>query len=170
MATRTINRVDLIGGLTFTSLGLAAFIESWRMPRFVERKIDPFTVPGLTPGILSAVIAVLGFALIMRALLGSKSATEVGLPITTWVEGSATRTIFTLTMVAIYGFLLFGNFPFFPVTALFIFAFIMGSEYINPTRVFSLAKTALIAAAVSLFFGYGIFYLFTSVFLVRLPG
>ena len=38
------------------------------MPRFEERQINPYTVPGLVPGMIAAVITLLGALLTLRAI------------------------------------------------------------------------------------------------------
>lgn len=159
---------DLIGGIVVTILGVAGFVESWRMPRFENRNADPFTVPGLTPGVLSAVLAVLGIALVLRALAGRGGATE--LPILSWPGGSAQRMAFTLAMVALYGFVLFGNVPFILATSIFVFAFTVGAELLNPERKLGLVPLTLGALVLGVATAFVIRFVFVQIFLVRLPG
>ncbi|TKT78331.1 tripartite tricarboxylate transporter TctB family protein [Aquamicrobium sp. LC103] len=159
---------DMIGGLVFTIIGVAGLIESLRMPRFENRNADPFTVPGLTPGLLSTVLAVLGVALIARAMAGRGGATP--LPILNWSAGSATRMIFTLVTVMTYGFVLFGNVPFIIATTLFVFIFTIGAELLNPQRKLSLPKLCIGALVLGLCSAFVVRFVFVQIFLVRLPG
>ncbi len=159
---------DVIGGLVVTALGVGGLVESLRMPRFAERGADPFTVPGLTPGMICIVLTVLGVALILRAMAGRGGAT--GLPILTWPAGSAARMIFTLVLVAIYGFVLFGRMDFTIATALFIFVFTVGAELLNRERKLTLVPLMLGSAVLAVAASFAIRFLFVEVFLVRLPG
>ncbi|MBD3624254.1 MAG: hypothetical protein HUJ24_02530, partial [Rhodobacteraceae bacterium] len=53
-------RIDLGAGLLVAAIGAAALVESLRMPRFEARGADPYTVPGLTPGLIAAAMLLLG--------------------------------------------------------------------------------------------------------------
>ena len=159
---------DLIGGIVVTIVGVAGFVESWRMPRFENRNADPFTVPGLTPGMICSVLAVLGVALVLRALAGRGGATA--LPILSWPGGSAQRIGFTLATVALYGFVLFGNVPFIVATTIFVFIFTVGAELLNPERKLGLVPLGLGALVLALATAFVIRFIFVEVFLVRLPG
>lgn len=164
---KSIARVNVYSGLVVTALGLVGLVESYRMPRFTERGIDPHTIPGLTPGILSAALALMGAVLAARALSGSiGAATEL----TPWNRGGVMRMALTLPATLIYGLLLFGNLHFVWATTLFIFVFTLGAELINPTRRASLGRTAVGALTLALIAAFGINFIFTNVFLVRLPG
>lgn len=168
MKVEKVMRTDLISGLVVSVVGIAGFVEALRMPRFEARNADPFTVPGLTPGIVCLVIAVLGVMLVLRALAGRGSSEP--LPIGVWPEGSVKRTLFTIATVAVYGGALFGRIPFLAATALFVFVFTVGAEWLNPQRRMGLPVLAGWALALSLVAAFVIHYVFTAVFHIRLPG
>jgi hypothetical protein len=168
MKVEKVMRTDLISGLVVSVVGTAGFVEALRMPRFEARNADPFTVPGLTPGIVCLVIAVLGVMLVLRALAGRGSAEP--LPIGVWPEGSVKRTLFTIATVAVYGGALFGRIPFLAATALFVFVFTVGAEWLNPQRRMGLPALSAWALALSLVAAFVIHYVFTAVFHIRLPG
>jgi hypothetical protein len=159
---------DALGGLVVTAIGIAGLVESLRMPRFENRNADPFTVPGLTPGMVCTVLAVLGIVLIIRAMAGRGGVTP--LPILNWPSGSATRMLFTLITVAIYGFLLFGRMPFLLATTLFIFVFTVGAELLNRERKLTIMPLCAGALALALASSFVIRFVFVEIFLVRLPG
>ncbi len=62
-------RADFITGLVFALLGVAVVWASLDMPRFAERNANPYTIPGLVPGAVGAIILVLGVVLFVRAAL-----------------------------------------------------------------------------------------------------
>lgn len=159
---------DVFGGLVVTIIGVAGLVESLRMPRFENRNADPFTVPGLTPGMVCMVLSVLGVALIIRAMLGRSGTAP--LPILNWPAGSASRMLFTLVTVVLYGFVLFGNVHFVVATSIFVFVFTVGAELLNPQRKLSMLHLALGALVLSLASAFIIRFVFVEVFLVRLPG
>ncbi|WP_367714715.1 tripartite tricarboxylate transporter TctB family protein [Nitratireductor sp. GISD-1A_MAKvit] len=167
---RTINRTDFLSGLVVAALGAAGLVEALRMPRFEARGADPFTVPGLTPGLLSTVLCVLGVVLLLRGISGRVLAEGARPSITQWSRASAIRTLFTIVMVLVYGTLLFGRMPFLYATALFVFVFTLGAELIDTERrkpVWQLVIGALALAGIAAF---AIDFVFTDLFLVRLPG
>ena len=64
-------RADLLLGIVWLTLGLAIGAESWRMPRLEEQHINPYTVPGLVPGLLGVVLALFGLILALRGWRGA---------------------------------------------------------------------------------------------------
>lgn len=168
MDTRPVARVDLFAGLFTTLLGIAGLVESLRMPRFAERGVDPSTVPGVTPGLISAALILFGVALTLRALGGGSPGS--GVSIHSWTRASAFRTALTVGLAGIYGGFLFGNLPFVPVTAAFVFAFVFLLELRNPDRNLPLPALAGGALALALAAAFGIQLVFEEIFLVRLPG
>lgn len=167
---RSINRTDLVAGLIVISLGMFALIGSWQMPRFENRGADPFTIPGLTPGLLGIIITILGLMLLLRAVRGYNVSGGSKPTITDWSRSSALRTIFTVVAVIIYASLLFGRMHFVLATTIFVFAFSFGSEWINSERKHSIPVTAILSLILAVCAAFAIHYVFTSIFLVRLPG
>jgi hypothetical protein len=79
--SRGMPRADFLTGLAFVALGIAVFWASLDMPRFADREINPYTVPGLVPGALGVIILVLGGVLFLRATLaGGWRLNEMRLP------------------------------------------------------------------------------------------
>ncbi|RYH08283.1 tripartite tricarboxylate transporter TctB family protein [Tropicimonas sp. IMCC6043] len=161
-------RVDLLSGLFTVLLGTAGLVESLRMPRFAERGVDPNTVPGVTPGLISAALLVFGLLLTLRAIRGAKGG--LGVTIHRWNRASILRTVLTIALALTYGMLLFGSFPFIPVTAGFVFVFVVALELVNPDRKLSLPVLIVGAALLALVAAAGIHIVFKEIFLVRLPG
>ena len=167
MITRSQSRVDACAGLIVAAIGLIGLVESWAMPRFENRGADPYTVPGLTPGLLSAVLCVLGLALFARAFLRPVGKERV--PLLDWTGASARRVLFTITTAAVYGFLLFGNVPFLIATTGFIFVFTVGAELLNPDLGLSRARLLSFAFVFAFCAAFLIRFVFVEIFLVRLP-
>ncbi|MSU90289.1 hypothetical protein GE300_11770 [Rhodobacteraceae bacterium 2CG4] len=161
-------RADLFSGAVVTLIGLGGLLESLRMPRFAERNADPYTVPGVTPGLISAMLLIFGVALLVRALRGRASG--AGVSIHRWSRASGFRTVLTLALTLVYGLLLFGNIPFLPATVAFVFAFTLVLDWANPERRLPLAYLLPGAAVLAVAAGFGIEFVFKEVFLVRLPG
>jgi Tripartite tricarboxylate transporter TctB family len=162
-------KADFVTGLVLIALGLAVVWASLEMPRFEERGADPYTAPGLVPGVLGAIILVLGTVVFVRAAhaggwrlawSGAKSSSK---------DPGVRRLALSVALCLIYAGGLVGTVPFWLATFVFITAFVILFEWPLATgRTDRLRRLALapllavaIAAAVSL--------LFQDVFLVRLP-
>src|SRR2546430_619452 len=60
-------RWDFLGGLAWIAFGTAVAIGSWRMDRLENQDVNPYTVPGLLPGLLGLAIGFFGTLLLARA-------------------------------------------------------------------------------------------------------
>ena len=60
-------RSDLRDAAGWTVLGLAILIGSLRMDRLEAQNINPYTVPGLLPGLLGLAMLVLGLVMVLRS-------------------------------------------------------------------------------------------------------
>lgn len=164
----TSHRADTLIGLIVFLLGSAVLVGALAMPRFEHRSADPLTVPGIAPGLLGTIILVLGALLALRG--ARRVGTEGPLGITQWPQGSVQRTFFTLGALLVYGFALFGNLPFIPATALFVFAFTVGVELMREDRSAGLATTLVGAAVLAGVSSLIIWLVFSQIFLIQLPG
>lgn len=161
-------KADFITGLVLIALGIATVVESLRMPRFEDLDINPYTVPGLVPGVLGLVILVLGAALFARA--ARAGGWRLGIATSRWRPDPGTRNLALAAALCLgYAAILVGRLPFWLATFLFVFGFVALFEW-RPDRTgaarlralaFACGYAALVAAAVTL--------VFQRVFLVRLP-
>jgi hypothetical protein len=148
---------------------LTSLVVIARMPRFERLAINPYTVPGIVPGLIGAVIAALGAILLVRSWrrggwrLGGGDARGV-------LTGEPARRLYLgLVLTLGYAAGLVGTVPFWLATGLFVFLFITLFEWPaaagtgeRPRRVAAAAVQAvLVTVAVTAVFQY--------VFLVRLP-
>jgi putative tricarboxylic transport membrane protein len=171
MSGRGMARADFVAGLAFTALGLAVVVESLRMPRFAELNVEPYTAPGLVPGVLGLVILGLGGVLCLRAVREGGWRLTAGRPRgrSSSSEPGAGRLVLAVALCLAYAAGLVGTVPFWLATFLFIAAFVILFEWpLARSRAdrlrrlaFALLLAAVIAAAVTV--------LFQEVFLVRLP-
>lgn len=162
---RPLARADFLTGVVLMALGLAAFAFSLDMPRFAERNINPYTVPGLVPGALGLIIAVLGAVLALRAAraggwrLGSRA---------TAVDRTGARQVgLTLVLTLGYAAGLVGRMPFWLATFLFVLAFVVAFEW--PKGPAGRTRRLALAAAYAALLSAAVTYVFQEVFLVRLP-
>jgi putative tricarboxylic transport membrane protein len=162
---------DFVAGLAFVALGVAALVESLRMPRFEHLGVNPYSVPGVVPGGLGLVIMLLGAVLVVRAgrAGGWRLGPELARLATLRRNDAAHR--FTLALVLTFGYAagLIGAVPFWLATGLFVFAFITlfewsaGADRAARLKALGIAgiEAVLVAAVVTL--------VFRDLFLVTLP-
>lgn len=171
MQPTPLARADLITGLALVVFGLAVLTESYGMPRLEERNINPWTVPGLVPGLLGIVIAALGTVLALRSLVGGALQPRRPLAAAEAAEAHASRVRLSLCLALClaYALLLVGRVPFWLATGLFVFTFVAAFEWRREdSRRLRIGKVGT-AAALAVVAMLAIPFLFEQLFLVRLP-
>jgi hypothetical protein len=155
--------VDAAYGAGWMVLGAAIFIASWRMDRLANLNINPWSVPGLLPGLLGALMVLFGAVLCLRppAPAGQAPAT-----------GGRGRVWLALALCGGFACGLLGRgLPFFLTAAGFLFVSILVFRWIDrdPGEPPGLGALAVSSAVIALAASGAISLLFQKVFLVRLP-
>jgi Tripartite tricarboxylate transporter TctB family len=166
-AQATSDLRDALGWLVF---GVAVLVGSIRMDRLEAQHINPYTVPGLLPGLLGLVTILLGVLLAMRSW--GRGARLSGGPRFAVDWPTLRRLAVVIGLILIYTVALLGRgLPFWLVSALYVTASIVLLQ--APQR--ALAGRGVswrdwaFAAAVGIGSGIVIQYVFQELFLVRLP-
>ena len=168
MSGRGLARADLVTGLVFVALGAGVVIESLRMPRFAELRVEPYTAPGVVPGMLGLIILALGGILCLRA--AREGGFRPGGAGGAWSrDPGVRRLLLSLLLTLGYAAGLVGRLPFWLATFLFVAAFAIVFEWPlarNPAErrrrvAFAVGLAAALSAVIS--------YVFQEIFLVRLP-
>jgi len=149
-------------GAGWCALGTAVLAASWRMDRLEGLHVNPWSVPGLLPGLLGALMMLFGAALFLRGpgVHDGKKASGTG---RTW-----------LALVLCVGFaagLLGHGLPFWLTAAGFMFVAILSFRWLDrdAEAAGSLGRLAFESAAIAIAASIAISLLFQEVFLVRLP-
>lgn len=158
-------RADRWGGFFWILLGGAIAAESWNMDRLEKLSINPWSAPGLMPGVLGALMVVFGLFLLFRSFtLKDLQERKTGT--------SAVRILLALALCIGYAAGLLGRgLPFWLTSAAFLFVAIFAFRWLDREAearhgVRQLTfSSALIAVGAALAIGL----LFEQVFLVRLP-
>lgn len=162
-------RADLIGGVAWMALGLAILVASLRMDRLENQGVNPYTVPGLLPGLLGIAMMILGGLLAIRAWrtggFGRSAAAGGG-------TAMRNRLLLVLGLCLTFGIVLVGHgLPFWLAAAVFVTVAILAlqqaqrraaGEKLTP-------RAALVAAVIGLGAGGAITLVFQELFLVHLP-
>jgi len=151
-------RADFWFSLCLIIFGIAAFVESWRMPRLTDLGVDPVSAPGVTPGLLSIVIFGLGLSVFFRSIGAPPSQSKRD-------SSGWRRVLISLAMCLVYALGLVGQINFTLATALFVFVFTYLFSDGPTLGARRLAGAAVLAGVISI----SVTLLFERVFLVRLP-
>jgi hypothetical protein len=163
---QTPPRTDLYSAAFWVLFGGAIVAGSWRMDRLEYMHINPYTAPGLVPGILGAFIVLFGVIMAVRAVrAGALRAGPVGgEPI---FNGRVALS--AVLCIAFAAGLVGHGPPFWLAAGIFIFVHIFLFQYPERRASGDLAKGALAALAVAVGASFVITMIFQELFLVRLP-
>lgn len=160
---RSSAKADLVTAAILVVFSAAIIKISLGMPRFEEREISPWTVPGIVPGLVGAILLVLALILLVQAWRRLRVEAPEQVP-----PGTRRRFLLCLGLCGAYA-LSIGWAPFAPITFAFVFVFCFGFEFLrNDTRRRNLLS-AIIAAVLGIGVAVVVFYVFTELFLIRLP-
>jgi hypothetical protein len=162
-----IKRAELGFALGWLAFGAAVLVAAWRMDRLESLHINPWSAPGLLPGLLGALIMLFGTALAIRAVArdaGGERSVADSSPLRTWLA-------LVLCFLFAAGLLGHGWLPFWLSAFAFLTVTIAAFRWLDrdaeaPQHP---ARIALSSAAIALVASVGISLLFQEVFLVRLP-
>ena len=158
---------DLTGGLAWMAVGAAIVVESLRMERFTKMGASLYTMPGFTPGMVGAVLILLGAVLAWR---GWRARPSAGVSVPAPVRGPEDallnrRMLATLVLTLLYAGVLIGRVPFSLATAVFVAAFTW--HFAEPET--APLRRAVMAVLSGLFTALIVVLVFERIFLVRLP-
>jgi len=161
-------RADFVTSLLLIAFGAAMLWTSLEMPRFAQRNINPYSIPGIVPGILAAVNLILAAILLIRSVLtsghrfGGDNRREI-----VFGDGSKRLAVaFCLTVAYAVG--LVGMIPFWLATFLFVAVFIVIFEWplVAAKRHWIMLASAIVQGAL---ISAGVVLVFQELFLVTLP-
>lgn len=162
-------RSDFIAALLWIAFGAAVAIGSWRMDRLENQDINPYTVPGLLPGLLGIAVIVFGALLLLRAW--RQGALDPSVPRAAPMSAAERkRLLIVLGLCLTFGVVLVGHgLPFWLAAAIFVSATILILQYPQRRAANQVARGFVTALAIGLGAGLAITLIFQEFFLVRLP-
>ncbi len=158
MSQASGNRSDLWGGAVWIAVGAAIVFESLRMERFESMGATVYTYPGFVPGLIGALVALLGLMLMVRGWRERAVAADAQALFNA-------RVLITLGLALTYCLVLLTRVHFVLATAVFVAAFTY--LFTDPTQ--ARARRLLVAGASGLVTSLVVFFVFQEIFLVRLP-
>lgn len=166
-APGTGSRDDVAGGLLWGALGTAILVASWRMDRLEAQDINPYTVPGLVPGLLGAAMIFFAAVMAVRGLRrGGLRAPGAAAGIASAAYG---RLAVVLVLCAGFVALLLGRMPFWAAASLFVTLSIGVLRWRELRAQGRLGRGLAQALVIGLCAGAAVTLVFERIFLVRLP-
>jgi hypothetical protein len=158
-------RADLLTGAALLALSAGIIGGALRMDRLERLEATIYTAPGLVPGILGAILALMSLILIARSIrVGGGGATP------SMRVGAHWRLATALVLCLGFALGLVGRGPpFWLGAAIFVSTFVFAFQFPERREAGTLGPGAIFAAGYGLIVGLAIHHLFQDVFLVRLP-
>ncbi len=164
-------RADFLGGLGWIALGVAVLAGSLMMDRLERQDINPYTIPGLLPGLLGLLLILLGTLMAVRSWARGALRSDTA-PTPTAGMASHKRIAMAVALCVIYSAVLVGHgLPFWAGSSLFVFVTILTlqSEARRAAGQRLTARKLATTAVIALGAGIIISVTFQQIFLVRLP-
>lgn len=167
---RAVAAAELRAGLAWAVFGVAVLAMSLRMDRLEAQHINPYTVPGLLPGLLGIVTILLGGLMAVRSW--RRGGRFAGGPRLAMSGVAMRRLALVVGLIVAYTVVLLGRgLPFWAGAAIYVTASIIllqAPQRAAESRGLTLREAA-IALAIGLASGWIITWVFQDAFLVRLP-
>jgi hypothetical protein len=163
----TAPRDDVVGGLLWMLFGIVILIASWRMDRLEAQDINPYTIPGLVPGLLG--LGMMMFAALMFARGWRNGGLQVKPAAVNQRQTAHGRLALALVLCIGYAVVLLGRVPFWLAASLFVSTSIFVLRFVELRAKAQLVRGAVTAVVIGIGSGALVTLVFEKVFLVRLP-
>jgi hypothetical protein len=164
-------RADFVGALVWIACGVSIVGGSIAMDRMERFGASAYMAPGLVPGILGAMLVVLGALLLIRAVR-QRAVSELAQSWWPSVEGRAmlVRSAIVTGLSLVYTLALVGHgLPFWLVTVAFVFVFMLVFYVPECREKGQTLRGLVISAIVAVATSATVTLVFEKVFLVRMP-
>ena len=171
MEDRNMPKADFLASIPLIAFGVWIVVHAFHMPRFEEFGANPFSVPGIVPGILGSIIAVLSLLVFIRSIrrkgyqLGLNAATLKN----TFQNPSFKRMSVTCLICVTYGLGLVGYINYYLATFLYVCAFLILFQVDFSENIFIQRKTIIGSFTQAVLISGIVGAVFRYLFLVDLP-
>jgi len=163
MKPEDMNKADFFTSIFLFLLGLIVFIISIGMPTFRELGANPYSAPGIVPGILGIILLFMGVILFIRSFIRKGYKIKLSSQsMKLFFKNNSIKRLLIALFLSVFYVILLGKINYFLLTTIYIFLFVWSFELkTKKTLFFALLEAVLIAACIS--------YVFRYLFLVTLP-
>jgi len=164
-------KADFVTSIVLLLFGMTILMMSIYMPRFEGLGVNPYSVPGIVPGLLGLILLILSLVLLIRSIM--RKGYQLGLSreiIKQYFTDPSTRNyLLALIFSLVYGVFLLTRIPYSLATGLYILFFILVFEYRQKENMSSQKKTILYSLVEAISVSAGVTLVFRYLFLVDLP-
>ena len=163
---------DFITSIVLIAFSVSVIVMSYTMPRLERRNIDPFSAPGVVPGMIGIALLLLSRILFVRSIRrgGYRIFHKQSNPNdNAHLQGAATRVVLTLFISLVYAIGFLGRFDYSIITALYICTFICLFEFKAGVGIWAQKRMVLFAIIQAVIASGLITLVFQKLFLVDLP-
>ena len=172
MKESNMPKADFLTSVGLIAFGIFVIISSSNMPKYEDRNVNPFSVPGVVPAMLGVIFTLLGLVLLIRSIY--RKGYRINLSpavIGAWFRDETTqRFLLTLSLSVIYALIILGRVHYMIATGIYMFTFVVLFEYKRGTRLFAQKRTILMALLLAAITSGSVYWVFRYLFLVNLPG
>jgi len=172
MKVSNMNKADFVMSIGLILFGVAVLILSIQMPRYEEIGVNPYSVPGIVPGLLGIIVGSLGVVLLIRSILRGGYALHITKDtfVNFFKDEPTKRLMLTLAICLGYAFGVLNRIPYVASTILYLFVFVVVFEYKRGVPLRAQGRMILMAVLLSGIAGTATWATFRYLFLVNLPG
>jgi hypothetical protein len=172
MGDLKMNKKDFVTSIVLIVFSITIIIMSYTMPRLERRGIDPFSAPGVVPGMIGGILFCLALIMFFRSIKNGGYllfTPEKPIPRDRPHRGAVIRVLLTLALSLIYALGLLGNSNYSMSTGTYIFFFICLFEIDSQRSFWHQRKVFLFALLQAIVVSVAITLVFQNLFLVDLP-
>jgi hypothetical protein len=171
MVDSRMTRKDFITSIVLIVVSITIIVISYTMPRLERRGIDPFSAPGVVPGMIGGILLCLALILFIRSVKNGgyrffQKQDDSG---TSKHQGAVTRVSLTLVVCLIYSIGFLGRLNYSVATGIFIFSFICLFEFQPGQPLRTQKKMIFMALVQAVTASLLITLVFQNLFLIDLP-
>jgi hypothetical protein len=131
MKDRNMPKADFVASIVLMAFGGWIVVHSINMPRFEDFGANPFSVPGIVPGILGTIITVLSLMVFIRAIRRKGYRLDINQRTlkSTMQDASFKRMTITCSVCIFYGLGMVGAINYYLATFIYVFSFLIIFQY-----------------------------------------
>ena len=171
MKQENMPKADFVVSILLMCFSVWIVIHSLQMPLFKEVGADPFSVPGIVPGILGTVIFILSLVVFIRSL--TRKGYRFGLNRQTlknfFQDTSLQRMLLTIFICIVYGILMVGSMNYYLATFIFVLVFLILFQFLDAENVTAKGKLLRLSVLQAVLVAGVVGAVFRYLFLVDLP-
>lgn len=171
MKPENMPKADFVASIVLMAFGIWVLVHSIRMPRFENLEANPFSIPGIVPGLLGTIIFLLSLMVFLRSLKqnGHRLGIDAAVVRNFTKDASMRRMLVTILVCGVYGLGMIGLINYYAATFLFVLVFLLLFQYRQSQTDRTLGKLIAMSVLQAVLTAGAVGAVFRYLFLVQLP-